>query len=441
MDVLHFSSKQKRFGDFDIIQADGKLHCIFIESSKLKKEVVGETGNNYGLASSDDGIFWEYKGTVMKPGGIKKTKWNNGSLWAMNVFKKDDKFFLTYSATENVKGDPYQTQQIGLACSKDLKLWTDCQNKPVIANRQTGKHYYPKTVHKFCWRDPCVYKINDTYYCIFAAKDINKAYELSGCVALFKSSNLKNWEALPPLFSPGRYWEIETPHLYKIRNKWYLIFGEYVKGISMSFAVSSTLLGDYKEPSLNTFTPAQCYAGRMIKIKEKYYFYHWIMGKAGKNEMYLSPPKVIEVKNEHLFLKKHESLDKYFENISDNNILFKIKNLKNRRGLLKKRLKNLNIEINIEAKNSKYSRNVFITKTKSGISIRDFDINNQVNDLRTLPIKLGNDLALEIFIEDKFMEVYLNNYFLYATIMEFNFKKIKKIVIKSHLSPHTKRGT
>jgi sucrose-6-phosphate hydrolase SacC (GH32 family) len=426
--MLYFAPKQKKFGDFDLIEVDGRLHCIFIENLKTKRDSHAEIGNSYGLAVSDDGISWNYKGKIMKPD--PKTRWKNGSLWAMNVFEENGKFLMMYTAIRKLREDSLPTQQTGLAFSRNLKSWKDSQKRPVISNNQTGSFYHPKHAHKFCWRDPDVHKIDDTYYSLLAAKDITKPYRVSGCVALLKSKDLKKWEVLPPLFSPGKYWEIETPHLYNIRNKWYLIYGEYTNGKCMRYASSNTPLGKFKRFKRNIFTPAYCYAGRITKFNGKHYFYHWIRDRfKGKHETYFSVPKLVEIKEGHLFLKKHDKLDKHFKKSRSLDILSAVKESDDKRARLKKRIKAPYVTINIKTKSPDYFRTVFITKTKSGIAIRDYNINNENNDSRIIPVKIGKSMNLEIFIEDKFLEVYVNKYFVYAAIMASQCGNVQEIEI------------
>jgi len=390
--MLFFSPKGKRFGDFDIIVKDNRVYCIFIET--LTSKQLQLSGNCLGLASSSDGINWNYQGTVMKP---TKTKWNSGSLWAMNIFQEKDQYFLAYSAVEKTTKDWHYAQQVGLAKSNNLIDWQDIQEEPIITNNHTDQYYYQKNFHKFCWRDPDIHKINNDYYCLLVAKDIAQYYETSACVALLKSKNLKDWQTLPPLFSPKKYWEIETPHLYKINDKWYLIYGTYVNDISMSYALSDSPLSEFQEPELNSLTPSHCYAGRIIKFQNEYYFYHWIRDKfQGKNKTYLAPPKILEVKNNRLFLKKYSKLK------------FKKSFVKESKA---------NFSIKIRTKNQNYSRNISINKTKLGISIRDYNLENQINDLRTIPLKLDK-MNLEVMIEGKFIEIYLNGYFIHSAILE-----------------------
>jgi len=424
--MVFFAPETMKFGDFDLIEHDGKLFCIFIQRSKTKITPPDEKGNTYGLAVSEDGLSWNDMGPVKKPGN--PGAWNSGSLWAMSLLKHKGRFAMVYSAVPIVNGDAHSNQQMGLAFSDDLEHWEDHENNPVITNDDTGEYYYSKYIHKFCWRDPNIYEADGKFYCIFAAKDRKRPYEQSGCIALFESEDLIKWTAKPPLFSLGNHWEIETPHIYRIGDLWYLIFGNYHHGMSMSFAVSREFLGPYHEPHLNTFAPAMCYAARLIHFKGQYLFYHWIRDKIrGKKQTYLAPPKIVEADSGHIWLRKHPMMDDLFPKMTGNNILAGVSRMTKRRCRLNKIMSNIGFHITIKGRNEDYRKNIFFNTAAGGLSVRDFTFDSMVNDLRTLDIPLSDNNAIDIFVEDRFMEVYVNDYFVYATIMEADFRDIEKI--------------
>jgi sucrose-6-phosphate hydrolase SacC (GH32 family) len=438
MPRLFFAPENKKHGDFWLIEKDGVIHNIFIENSKDK---IAETrnishGNSYGLATSKDGFLWNYEGKIKEPG--PKGSWNARTLWAMQVFKDNKthpgKYLMIYSAVADAKGPNHPYQQFGMASSDDLRSWKDFDENPIIKNTDTGVHYYPNTMHRFCWRDANIHKIKDSYYAILAAKDIASPYELAGCTALLKSDDLKNWDTQEPIFSPSTYREVETPHINKIGDKYFLIFGENERSMSMRFAVADNFFGPYVEPELNIFTPAQCYAGMIFNHKSKDLFYHWIMDKNhGKNERYLTPPKLVSIEDENLFLKLHPDIEPFFPEIDCKDILACIRKNDENRGRFILKGTGKETVLAIRNTDSRYSRNVFFTITGSGLSIRDlsmsdFESHGRFIGSRTVPINIDS-IELELFIEDKFLEIYINGYFVYATVLAFTLDDIKSIDI------------
>ncbi len=383
--MIFFSPKNYKLGDFSLIENEGKLYCLFIENEKKSYKVrngVG-IGNNFGLASTTDYFNWTYLGTVKKPDNFL-------SLWAQHVIKEEE-FLLFYSAVLDTPS-PMETQKVSLAKSNDLKKWEDLGT--IITPKDVTPYYSPKKVGKFCWRDPFIVKKGD-YYCLLAAKIKN----LNACIALLKSSNLKEWKTEKPLLLT-KYFEVETPSIQKIGAKYFLLFGENKKeDYWMRYAVSNEIVKDYQEPKNNVLTPPYCYSGRIIKIKDNYLFYHWIRDKfVGKTETYLAPPKIVEVKGDYLFLKKHPSLNDFEP--------------------LKKKITN-NFSISLQTENEQYTRKIHFKKVKEGLLVDD----------RIIPLKTNKESSLEIYIIEKFMEVYLDGYFVYAAVIEKDKKNYKKLTI------------
>ncbi|NQU78892.1 hypothetical protein HQ545_03930 [Candidatus Woesearchaeota archaeon] len=431
MSNLFFAPENKKHGDFCLIEKDDRIYSIFIENEKTNGAVTKgvSNGNSFGLAVSDDGLFWEYLGKVKSPG--KKGTWNDKSLWAMQVFKEGDEYLMIYSAIARIDGRNHPTQQFGIARSKDLKEWADFDDNPVIKNTDTGSHYYPLTMHRFCWRDANIRKIDDKFYCILAANDLAKPHELSGCTALLKSDDLKTWTDFPPVFSPGKYREVETPHIHEINSKYYIIFGENAHSMSMRFAVSDSFLGEYVEPELNVFTPAHCYAGVMFEWKGEHYFYHWIMDRLkGKNERYLAPPKVVDIIDGNIFLKQHPRFAGFFTECGED-IIGSLR--QQGKVVFRKTVDVQHCLIRIRSQDENYSRNVSITNTPHGISIRDYTTNDRFNESRTMPLR-ADSMDVEVFLENRFMEVYINKYLVYATVVEFDISKIEKIEVKKRFT-------
>ncbi len=355
--MTFFKPEGKKIGDFSLFVKDNKLYCLFIEKTEE------EEGNSYGLAESIDSFTWKYNGRILSPP-------TTGSLWAMDYFEN----MLFYSVVNDITGNPYPSQKVNMALSNGTGEFH--KTKMIISNN-IKEYYYDKNSPKFCWRDPFIYKKEDTYYCLLAARDKSKPYEKSACVAQLKSTNLIDWTFLPPLFSPKKYWEIETPCIYWINGKQVLTYGTYDNGMSMKFIIGQK----YVEPILNNFTPAYCYAGRIIKFNEEDLFYHWIRNPSkGKMATWLAPPKVVELKNNFLFLKKHPKVKTvpYF----DDKIILK-------------------------------NQTISFTKTAAGISIAAMDNKQEPLDLRTIPLE---EISLEIYEDDQFIEVYCGGYFVYAAV-------------------------
>lgn len=420
---LFFSPEKLWISDLEIYHHNGIFHTIFIQNLKDtdgNAYTGAGNGDTYGLATSEDGFNWQYQGTIFQPGLAQNSRWNHGSLWAKSVFEEDGKFFLFYSAVSDQTTDPHPWQQVGLAESDDLKQWIPVQDGPIISLEQTYPHYLPSTMSKFCWRDPIVYQQDGYYYCTLAAKDSNKTFERSGCIALLRSKDKVTWETLPPLYSPGVYWEVETPQIAEVDGKHFLIYGTYTNKRSMRFAYSENgLLGPFCDTP-HIFTPAGCYAGRIRQVGEHTYFYHWIMNmKIGRNTRVISPPKILKREGNELFVLKHPNLnDHYPKERTADDILQHLKQQPHQRGRFVLAFSD-QAQIGIRGNDPSFDQNMLIDKTAHGLSLRNFGLYPELDliDLRTLPIPLTDSMKLELYFEGAHLEVYVNDYLAFTHVL------------------------
>jgi predicted GH43/DUF377 family glycosyl hydrolase len=426
--MVYFAPDNKRFGDFDIIQVGEKFYCIFIENSRDATAIISK-GSCFGLAVSDNGVDWDYHGQVLTPGKTDSEHWKSRSLFAMDIVKRESDYALLYSAiAEN--DDPNVTQQVGIAYSEDLKNWKDDVANPIITNKMTEPFYAPFTRQKFCWRDPNITFYNGKYHCLFSARERDEAFELGACVGLLTSEDLVNWVPEAPVFTPKKYWEIETADSYEINGNWYMLYGEYTNGLLMRYARSDRFLDGYVEPKYNILTPSQCYAARFFKTNGTWRFYHWIKDRfQGKKERYLAPPKIVKITDSGLMLYKDPEVASRYELVEYSDLTGAISGGKNITCVVE--LSSNDIEISISTENSSYERTISMTKFSEGFSVREFSPGYDPHDMRTIPHMLAHTSKIELFLWDKFFDVYVDGVWAHSVLVEKTRAGLKNISVKS----------
>jgi predicted GH43/DUF377 family glycosyl hydrolase len=426
--MVYFAPENKRFGDFDIIQFEDKYYCIFIENTRDATAIISK-GSCFGLATSSNGVDWEYQGQVLAPGKTDSEKWKSRSLFAMDIVKRKDDFALLYSAIADGE-DPNELQQVGIAYSKDLREWKDDPANPIITNQMTDPYYAPVTRQKFCWRDPNITYANGKYHCLFSARERDVAFELGACVGLFTSSDLINWTPEPPVFTPRKYWELETADSYHVQGKWYMLFGEYTNGLVMRYAVSDRFNGEYVEPKYNILTPSQCYAARICQINNVCRFYHWIKDRfQGKKERYLAPPKAVKTTECGILLCKDEEVASRYTPVDFANFNSRISTNNNVSTSID--INTSDIEIIIRTDDSKYERTISLTKFSEGFSVREFSPGYDPHDMRTVPHILSKSNKLELYIWDKFLDIYIDGHWAHSVLVEKTRAGLKEIAVHS----------
>ena len=175
--------------------------------------------SSIGVAVSPDLVTYERRGVAIPsdPG-----TWEN-SLFGGDVFNWKGKNYMLYSAP-----GPIYDNAIGLAESEDMLNWVKYSGNPVM--RHPDARWYDGAVPDgmrggISCRDVTVIEdaVTDKWvYCCFAASTGRGDFYRRGCIGLARSRNLKDWEYLPPLFSPGIYTAMEVPRVCKVGSKWFL---------------------------------------------------------------------------------------------------------------------------------------------------------------------------------------------------------------------------
>lgn len=259
-----YAPRGKYLWDSWFIKLNKEYHMFNLQaphpkgSRRLKDNLV-----SVGHAVSKDLIKWKELPTALKPG--KSDEWDNLSLWTGSTIKKGKKYYLFYTGRN--KSCPL-IQKIGMAISNDLIHWKKHPGNPIIT---AEKRYYcvenkkDKLNTEPAWRDPYVFKDPKSrkYYMLISAWAKGKTRLFKGCIAIAQSTNLIEWEILPPILSPGTFEEMETPQMIFYKNNYYLFFSSWAKDNKPAWAKrygshsglycysSENLFGDYKPVNKN----------------------------------------------------------------------------------------------------------------------------------------------------------------------------------------------
>jgi hypothetical protein len=116
-------------------------------------------------------------------------------------------------------------QNIGLAVSDDLELWTKSPSSPLL---QPDPRWYKtgneESSEAFTWRDPYVVydPMSTLYYLFLSSHDRFQPEGYQGAIGLAVSRDLYQWTLLPPVLSPGCLRDMEVPTVIRWNNGWYL---------------------------------------------------------------------------------------------------------------------------------------------------------------------------------------------------------------------------
>ena len=182
---------------------------------------------HWGHAVSDDMLHWEYLPLALAP---SETYDNHlrGGCFSGSAIEHDGKLYLMFTgATNEVKGNE-QTQCI--AYSEDGIHFEKYAGNPVLIA--------PEGVPTDCFRDPKVWKHEDTYYMVCGASRDNKGQAL-----LYRSKDMIHWTYFNVLAESRGEWGYmwECPDFYPMGDKYVLTFSPMGAGEHTSVY----LVGDF----------------------------------------------------------------------------------------------------------------------------------------------------------------------------------------------------
>jgi beta-fructofuranosidase len=170
-----------------------------------------------------------------------------GNVATGSVVAHAGRFYFFYTATAE--------QTVHLATSDNLDDWTPYDHNPVAA--VDGKFYIGDN-----FRDPYVFYHDDEscWWMLVAAETPGPVRFRAGCVGLFKSKNLFDWQPAEPLWAPGLGPRHECPQVIHRAGRWYLFTLER----ETRYRVAESLYGPWLRPPTSSVSPHTVLAGSRL---------------------------------------------------------------------------------------------------------------------------------------------------------------------------------
>ena len=137
------------------------------------------------------------------------------------------------------------------------------------------------------WRDPFLfYDDKHAQYVMVTTARLNHGplWE-RGCVGWTVSKDLENWEVKPPLYSPWIGAALEVIELFRMDDRYYLIFC-HGETNTTRYRVAERLEGPYLCPADDVLLPNYMYAPRTATLGGNRYLVPWAADRIGGNDDY-----------------------------------------------------------------------------------------------------------------------------------------------------------
>ena len=281
MKNIFYKPKDGWVGDTIPFAHDGKFYIYY-----LHDERKGNTQDEYGYRTSwnllitEDGVNVKDCKVVLPVGEYDDADY---ACYTGSVIEGNDgNFHMFYTAQNNYNPkyhrDGKPLQYVAHAISTDLINW---EKLPELTFGADERIYEP-----FDWRDPFVF-YNEEEKCfdmLLAARWRGASEKNGGCVGLCRSYDLLHWEAKEPFYNPESYMTHECPDLFKLGNKWYLVYSTFSEKFVTHYRMSDKLSGPWTSPIEDTFDGRAFYAAKTAQVGDKRMAFAWVPTKRGESD-------------------------------------------------------------------------------------------------------------------------------------------------------------
>ena len=281
MKNIFYKPKDGWVGDTIPFAHDGKFYIYY-----LHDERKGNTQDEYGYRTSwnllitEDGVNMKDCKVVLPVGEYDDADY---ACYTGSVIEGNDgQFHMFYTAQNNYNPkyhrDGKPLQYVAHAISTDLINW---EKLPELTFGADESIYEP-----FDWRDPFVFYNEDEkcFDMLLAARLRGASEKNGGCVGLCRSYDLIHWEAKEPFYNPESYMTHECPDLFKLGNKWYLVYSTFSEKFVTHYRMSDKLSGPWTSSIEDTFDGRAFYAAKTAQVGDKRMAFAWVPTKRGESD-------------------------------------------------------------------------------------------------------------------------------------------------------------
>lgn len=251
--------------DFIPLYAEGKFQLFYLLDWR-DWDKHGE-GTPWYRISTTDFVNFEEHGEVI-PRGTKEDQ--DLYIFTGSALKGKDKYHIFYTGHNGHLADAGKPMQAVMhATSDDLQHWTKIPGDTFFA--PTDKY------EKNDWRDPFVFFNEETkeYNMLLAARFNKGMPRRRGLTAYCTSKDLVKWEVKEPFYAPNLFFTHECPDLFKMGDWWYLIFSEFTDIVATRYRMSRSIKGPWLIPKQDTFDGHAFYAAKTASDGKNRFIFGW----------------------------------------------------------------------------------------------------------------------------------------------------------------------
>lgn len=196
------------------------------------------------------------------------------------VLEADGVFHMFYTGhNPHLRKAGRPEQAVLHATSPDLRTWTKDRSFALFAPAEMG--YEPHD-----WRDPFVFRDESAgeFGMLLAARRNTGPLRNRGCTALVTSPDLKSWTVRDPLWAPDQYYTHECPDLFRMGDRWYLVYSTFSDRCYTHYRGGASARGPWSATSSDSFDGRAYYAAKTAGDGKKRFVFGWLPTRADEKD-------------------------------------------------------------------------------------------------------------------------------------------------------------
>lgn len=144
----------------------------------------------------------------------------------------------------------------------------------------------PEGYEPLDFRDPFVFRPDPAgqWHLLVIARRSEGADRRRGVILEYVSEDLSTWSFEGEFWAPNRYVAVECPEVFRIDDRWYLVYSEFSDSFATRYRVGPTAHGPWTVPELDTVDGRAFYAAKSLELDGRRYFAGWIPTRTGDTD-------------------------------------------------------------------------------------------------------------------------------------------------------------
>ena len=256
MDIFRKLSWADSTGDAIPLYHDGIYHIFSLTSPPGTTVYPARLRTTWEHSISRDLVHWEEVGTALSPGEGEEP--DACGVWTGAAVYGEKQYHIFYTGYNyNV----HFQQTICHAVSDDgIHFEKDPKNPIIIPNE--------KEYEVVDWRDPYVFYNEDDncWWLLISGRKKEGPPSRRGCIVLYRSKDLDNWEYYGPIYQPYHTNCPECCEMYKIGKLWYLSYSRFSEFVNTIYRVADSPFGPWRTPKMDGIGGRRFYAAKSLSM-------------------------------------------------------------------------------------------------------------------------------------------------------------------------------